>query len=161
MPRKPIDYSNTHFYKICCKDLDIKDIYVGHTTDFRKSKSQHKDHCCNETAEHYHYAFYKFIRQNGGWSTWDMILIETKQCSDALDARRIEREHVEQLQASLNRCLPGRTQQEYEKRYGEGHKEQVRERKKQYAETHKDQRADYWKRYYEGEEGTQKSTMHR
>ena len=78
-----------------------------------------------------------------------MILIETKQCSDALDARRIEREHVEQLHASLNRCLPGRTKQEYEKRYGEEHKEQIRERKKQYAETHKDQRADYWKRYYE------------
>ena len=42
MPRKPIDYSKTHFYKIVCKDLDLSDGYVGHTTDFIKRKSYHR-----------------------------------------------------------------------------------------------------------------------
>ena len=39
MPRNKIDYSNTHFYKIVCKDLDVQDFYVGHTTDFRTRKT--------------------------------------------------------------------------------------------------------------------------
>ena len=42
MPRKPIDYSNTHFYKIVCKDLGIKELYVGHTTNFKNRKLDHK-----------------------------------------------------------------------------------------------------------------------
>ena len=41
MPRKEIDYSNTHFYKIVCKDLNIKDCYVGHTTNFKNKKYEH------------------------------------------------------------------------------------------------------------------------
>ena len=36
MPRKPIDYSKTHFYKIVCNDTEIKPVYVGHTTDFTR-----------------------------------------------------------------------------------------------------------------------------
>ena len=32
MPRKEIDYTKTNFYKIVCKDLSVKDCYVGHTT---------------------------------------------------------------------------------------------------------------------------------
>ena len=42
MPRVPIDYSQTHFYKIVCRNTDIKDCYVGHTTDFTKRKNRHK-----------------------------------------------------------------------------------------------------------------------
>ena len=34
MPRKEIDYSKTVIYKIVCNDLNVKDVYVGHTTDF-------------------------------------------------------------------------------------------------------------------------------
>ena len=48
MPRKPIDYSKTHFYKIVCKDTSITDCYVGHTTDFTKRQWQHKNSCKNQ-----------------------------------------------------------------------------------------------------------------
>ena len=43
MPRKPIDYTNTHFYRIVCKDTSINDCYIGHTTDFKRRKSEHKN----------------------------------------------------------------------------------------------------------------------
>ena len=36
MPKDSIDYSNTIIYKIYCKNPEIKDIYVGHTTILRK-----------------------------------------------------------------------------------------------------------------------------
>ena len=54
MPRKPIDYRHTHFYKIVCKDLNIKDCYVGHTTDFTKRKYQHKTACNHVNAQQRH-----------------------------------------------------------------------------------------------------------
>ena len=38
MPRLPVDYSNTYFYKIVCRDVSIPDMYVGHTTNFSKRK---------------------------------------------------------------------------------------------------------------------------
>ena len=44
---KPINYSNTVMYKIVPKDLNSDLIYVGHTTNFRKRKSQHKENCNN------------------------------------------------------------------------------------------------------------------
>ena len=34
MQKVEIDYSNTIIYKIVCKDPLIKDVYVGHTTNF-------------------------------------------------------------------------------------------------------------------------------
>jgi hypothetical protein len=32
------NYQNTVIYKIVCNDLSIKDLYVRHTTNFRKRK---------------------------------------------------------------------------------------------------------------------------
>ena len=48
MPKLAINYNNTHFYKLCCKDPTISDIYIGHTTDFTRRKNAHKTSCCNE-----------------------------------------------------------------------------------------------------------------
>ena len=42
MPIQNIKYNNTLIYKIVCNDLNIKDVYVGHTTDFRRRKNCHK-----------------------------------------------------------------------------------------------------------------------
>jgi predicted GIY-YIG superfamily endonuclease len=67
MPRQPINHENTHFYKICCNDLNVKDIYVGHTTDFRKRKTQHKDRCLHEKSEN---IIYMFIDSSEIMETW-------------------------------------------------------------------------------------------
>ena len=42
MPLKEINYNTTHFNRIVCKDLDIKERYVGHTADSNTRKCQHK-----------------------------------------------------------------------------------------------------------------------
>ena len=47
MPKVEIDYSKTIIYKLCCKDINITDIYVGHTTNFIKRKNEHKSDCNN------------------------------------------------------------------------------------------------------------------
>ena len=51
MPRQDINYDNTYFYKIVCKDLNRQDLYVGHTTNFRIRKNGHKTACNNPNAK--------------------------------------------------------------------------------------------------------------
>ena len=103
MPKKIIDYSNTIIYKIYCKDECITDIYVGHTTNFIQRKSTHKAACNNQNND---FKIYKIIRENGGWTNWDMIEIAKYNCKDSTEARIKENEHYNQLKATLNSCPP-------------------------------------------------------
>ena len=102
MPRKEINFDKTHFYKIVCKNMDIKDCYVGHTTDFTKRKSNHKKSCNDERRHNHNYYLYQRVRENGGWENWDMVLIDTIKCENSLEARKKEREFIENLHATLN-----------------------------------------------------------
>ena len=61
-------------------------MYIGHTTEFTKRKHQHKIRCCNPNNPKHHYKVYNFIRDNGHWDNWDMILIDTLNCESKLDA---------------------------------------------------------------------------
>lgn len=101
MPRKAIDYSNTIIYKIVCKDLNIIDIYVGHTTSFKDRKREHKSRC-----KTYNFKLYVMIRENGGWDNWDMIEIEKYSCKDKNEARARERYWYEKLSANINMRSP-------------------------------------------------------
>ena len=156
MPRKAIDYSKTHFYKIVCKDLNVSHIYVGHTTDFTKRKHSHKQACINPNLKHHNLEVYKRIRENGGWENWDMVLISTESVTNSLEARRREREITEQLQADLNMIRAFRSKEEadeigrefrvkhkeekkeYDKIYRENNKERKRENDRVYRENNKD-----------------------
>ena len=113
MPRTNTNYNNNVIYKIVCNDLNIKDLYVGHTTNFIKRKSQHKDNCSNTKDKHYNMNVYKVIRDNGGWINWSMLEIEKYPCSDCNEARTRERYWVETLLPNLNKNIPNRTDKEY------------------------------------------------
>ena len=102
MPRKPIEYNKTQFYKIVCKDLQLTDCYVGHTTNFATRKAVHKHNAGNANAKDHKSHLYQHIKTHGGWDNFDMILIETRSCMNRLEACKIEREHIEQLGAMLN-----------------------------------------------------------
>jgi hypothetical protein len=141
MTKKVIDYTKTIFYKIVCNDLNIKDCYIGHTTNFTKRKTRHKSNCNNENTPTYNLNVYKFIRDNGGWSNWSMIMIDEVKCENVLDARKKEREYIELLKPQLNKEIPTRTQKEWE----EANKEKLKE----YREQHTNKMKEYNKIYYE------------
>jgi len=103
MPKELIDYSNTIIYKIYCKNINVTDVYVGHTTNFTKRKYQHKISSNNIKNEE---KIYKVIRDNGGWDNWDMIEIAKYNCKDATEARIKEHEHYKLLNTSLNSNPP-------------------------------------------------------
>jgi hypothetical protein len=102
MPKDIIDYSNTIIYKIVCNDNHIKDIYVGHTTNFIKRKYQHKI-LCNSGKK---LKLYDLIRQNGGWDNWTMTEIAKYNCQDSTEARIREQEHYDVLNTTLHSLNP-------------------------------------------------------
>ena len=70
-----VNYQNSIIYKLCCKNVEVSEIYIGSTTAFKARKSQHKSNCNNENRAGYNCKVYKFIRENGNFQNWDMIQI--------------------------------------------------------------------------------------
>ena len=106
MPKKEIDYSNTIIYKITCKDPNITDVYVGHTTNFVQRKHAHKQGCINNKSHNYNCKVYETIRNNNGWDNWNMEIINFFNCKDHYEARQKEQEYFILLKATLNSIEP-------------------------------------------------------
>ena len=76
------NYNKSMIYKLCCNDPSIKDVYVGSTTNFTRRKHQHKNSCNNEKDRYHNRYVYRFIRDNGGFENWSMILVEDVCCEN-------------------------------------------------------------------------------
>lgn len=151
MPKVLINYNNTIIYKLCCKDPLITDIYIGSTTNFVKRKANHKCHSTNENSKNYSMYVYQFIRSNGGWNNWEMIEIIKIQCLDKRDSECKEREFIENLKASLNKCIPFREvkeMKEIQKKYYIDNLDRVKEVQKEYRLKNTDKKKESSKIYY-------------
>jgi hypothetical protein len=139
MPKCQMDYSHTIIYKICCKDTNIKDTYVGHTTNFTKRKNQHKTLINDELCKR---KIYECIRVNGGWDNWSMIQIEDHKCANKREAEMRERYWMETLQASLNCNNPytiyTENPVEYKQHWYEENKEEILEKAKEHYQENKE-----------------------
>ena len=133
MPKIPINFLNTVIYKIVCKDIDINEFYIGSTTNFTKRKGQHRG-CVKNDIPKNNYKVYRFIRDNGDWENWDMILVESYACDNKLEQERRERYWIELLKPQLNKCIPTRTNKEYR----DDNKTSINIQRKQYRDDNKD-----------------------
>jgi len=106
MPKVDIDYSNTIFYKIYCKDSAIDDLYIGHTTNFVQRKYAHKQGSKNNKSSNYNCKLYKTIRDNMGWDNWSMEIIAFHNCDDLYAAKKLEQSYFEDYKATLNSIEP-------------------------------------------------------
>jgi len=104
MSGKQLDYSNTIFYKICCNDPIVKELYIGHTTNFVQRQIAHKQCCINSTIGTC--KLYKVIRDNGGWNNWKMKIIAFHECDDLFSAKKHEQYYFEEYKATLNSIEP-------------------------------------------------------
>jgi hypothetical protein len=120
-------------YKLCCNDPTITEIYVGSTRSWARRKNQHKSRCNNENSKKYIIYVYQFIRENGGFSNWSMISLYNGQFENKRELERKEREYIEELQSTLNKQIPTRTQKEY----NEDNKEHILKKQKQKYERNK------------------------
>jgi hypothetical protein len=96
MPRKGI--ANYIFYKIYCDDEKIKSCYIGTTTSFDERKRAHNYNVNNN----YDNKVYNFIRENGGWENWSMIVIAEQNNLSYIQALEIEQNFIKELNADLN-----------------------------------------------------------
>jgi len=145
MPKYATDYSRTCMYKLCCKDPSIKDEYYGHTTNKIKRKQNHKFNCINSISNEHNQYVYKFIRENGGWENWSMIVVEEYPCENVNEAKLRERHWIETQRATLNKHIPMKSKQEYI----EEHREEIKENQREYYEKHREERLEYHKQYRE------------
>lgn len=149
MPKNQIDYSQVCIYKICCKDISINDIYVGHTTNFEQRKNSHKRNC--ETLNK-NIRLYNFIRENGNWDNWSMIQIETCNCNNKRESEMKERYWIETLNAKLNCNMPITTKEEKDKQkqdWYEENKEEILQKSKNNYQENKEDKLVYQKQYAE------------
>ena len=151
-----VNYGNSMIYKLCCKDTNITDIYIGSTTNFSRRKSEHKNTCINQNNKNYNVYVYQFIRDNGGFQNWDMILIENVSCSSKRELLKIERKYIDELKPSLNMIKSYNSEEEKkeqkkncDKIYRENNKEHIKECKKKWYENNKEALKEHFKKNYE------------
>jgi len=113
MGQGTVDYSKGLIYKVCCKDASITDIYIGSTTNMIKRRNRHKYSCNTLSDNGYHYKIYRFIRENGGWDNWTMVLVEYVNATSKQELQKEERVIIELLKPTLNSEVPTRTNNEY------------------------------------------------
>ncbi len=128
-----------YIYKIVCKDPLITDIYVGSTINYIVRKRNHKTSCNNPINKSYNMRVYQYIRNNGGWENWEFIIIETIFCNNKKEALLLEKKWILELNATLNKQVPTRTDAEYY----EVHKDKIKDQVRLYQLHHKEQIKEY------------------
>jgi hypothetical protein len=130
----PINYENACIYKIVCKDVNITEKYIGSTTNLIQRHKAHKTTCYNDNAKRHNTFVYQFIRENGSFDNWDVVLIEKViDCKDKEHLHKRERFYIESLKAELNKIIPTRSNKEWYK----DNKEHLKEQSKEYRKDNK------------------------
>ena len=137
-----VNYNQGKIYKLCCKDVNVKEFYIGSTcNELKVRKYNHKITSTNSNDKSYNLKVYKYIRENGGFENWDIVLVEEyKECNNKMELHQKERYYIELLGATLNSRIPNRTKKEYY----EDNKEQIKEHKKEYYENNKEHKKEYY-----------------
>jgi len=107
------DFTNAKIYKLCSKDENIKDIYIGSTINYMNRLISHRCNCNNENQSKYKYKVYDFIRNNGGFNNWTMKIISHVKVKNKSQLKKLERSAIDLFQPTLNSSIPGRTNKEY------------------------------------------------
>ena len=135
-----------HIYKLCCTDPNVKEVYIGSTSNPRVRKCTHKNACNSPSSHNYNYNVYQYIRAHGGWDNWQMVILEANiRYDEKFELRARERHWLEILSASLNSNTPNRTMSEwhqdnreplaiYKKQYRQDNIEAVKSRQKEKIE---------------------------
>lgn len=89
-------------YRLYSKNENIKDFYIGSTSNFNRRKFQHKKSCYNRRDKKYWLKLYRFIRENGGFDNWDFIILAEPIIETLQEGRNIEYEFISSLKPTLN-----------------------------------------------------------
>jgi hypothetical protein len=129
-----IDYSKSCVYGFMKED---KFYYIGSSRNLTKRFNSHKSHCNNEKDRDYNFSLYNYMRENGGFDAWKIVVIcEYPECKSEEELRMYETEFCDEFKPILNKKRPLLTEEERLHR-NEFRSEESKENIKQKA------RADY------------------
>ncbi len=100
-----------YIYKIYCKDPEIKEHYIGSTTNYKRRMRQHKyssKHVFNN-----HTNLYDFIRNNGSINNFQSEILLKVMVNEKKDLYEIEKQFIKNDNNLLNKYIPNRNQKEY------------------------------------------------
>ena len=126
-------------YKISCVDENIKEFYIGSTEDLQQ---RIKLHTSTYNTQNKNYKLYKFIRENGGLSNWEINPIEIFTFLTEEELRKHEQFYMDEYKPQLNcKRAIGITQSEYYKE----NKETILVNVKNYRQQNKEKIMEYKK----------------
>jgi len=129
---------NYYVYKLF--NPDYPEFYIGSTKDLKERKRCHKKACNTENSLKYNYKVYQYIRDHGGYDSWNYEILEHITTSiNKYELHDLERKAIHDMKPSLNIQLPNRTKKEYR----ENNKEYYKEWNKQYRENNKEKIKQY------------------
>ena len=151
-------YNNSCIYKIVCLDPEIKDLYVGSTTNLTKRKNSHKTACNNPRDVKHNLYVYRYMRENGGFENWQFVVVRRyKHIETKEQLLKKERKYMERLKATLNKQVPTQTRKEYVLK----NREKLIDSMKQYDEIHKEELKSKWGQQIECECGITYTLRHK
>jgi hypothetical protein len=104
------DYSQSCVYGFMKEE---KMYYVGSTYDLSNRYSGHKSHCNNENSHKYNYRIYKFMRENGGFDSFEIVKIrDCPECKTKKELKIYERKYYDHYNPELNHYKPQLTEDE-------------------------------------------------
>ena len=137
-------------YSIQCLDENIKEFYIGSTDNFKK---RIETHTTRYNAGH-NYKVYKFIRENGGMSNWEINYIQKFKFLTKEELRQYEQRYLDDYQPELNSYRAIITEEQkkedrkvYNKKYKNENKEYFINYQKEYVEKNKEYFKEYKKEY--------------
>ena len=144
------DYSESCVYGFMKGD---KFDYIGSSRNFKSRYGSHKKHCNNEKDRDNNLSLYKYMRENGGFDTWKMVLIrEYPDCRSEEELRTYETEFYNEYKPMLNKNRPLLTEEE-RLHYNEFRSEEAKEKTKQkeiaYYTENKEKRKQFGDKYRE------------
>lgn len=130
-------------YKIACKNENVKDFYIGSTTNFKNRKKTHKYYC----QKNFNIKLYNFINENDGWDNFEMSIIEEYPNIDRKELNKKEFKFIYDLNPQLNKHNPLRynSKMEYKREWQRNNKEKTRQWAKNYYHNNKDKIKEKYK----------------
>lgn len=146
-------YEKGMIYKLCCKDANITEIYIGSTVNKYRRKGNHKTVCNNPNSNKYNYYVYQFIRENGGFDNWDLVILEEYPTENKNELVWKEREYIELLKPALNSAkrpiVTTEEKIERDRKWYEENTEKISEIKKKWRENNPDEDRERNRKKYE------------
>jgi hypothetical protein len=89
----------------CIKEKDKgydSPIYIGSTKDFKERTRLHKRECNNPNRKGYNIKVYQYIRDNGGWDNFEMLVVDILNYTEKKELKKEEQLWMNYYNSKLN-----------------------------------------------------------